>query len=200
MKKARQEKDGDSPPVIRFRARLLRRPKREKADSETLLNVPKAVSKKLGGMTKIEGTINGHPFRAALKRSTSGSQSLCVNKAMRVGCYAGAGDTVKLAILGPEPEPTVPVDLRRPLAASHEAKTLWKDLTPMGRRDWIRWIDSAKTPETRARRIKRTAEQLSSGKRRPCCVNVYEFMLCRVGEDDGEPGAKRVIQLKKKGK
>jgi uncharacterized protein YdeI (YjbR/CyaY-like superfamily) len=101
---------------------------------------------------------------------------------MREGAGADAGDTVKLAILGPEPEPTVPADLRVPLAASRQATTLWKDLTSIGRRDWIRWIESAKTPETRARRVTRTVEQLSSGKRRPCCVNVYEFMLSRVKE------------------
>ncbi|MBV8460504.1 MAG: YdeI/OmpD-associated family protein, partial [Candidatus Eremiobacteraeota bacterium] len=56
------------------------------------------------------------------------------------------------------------------------------DLTRLGRLDWMRWINSAKTPETRARRVRRTVEQLSSGKRRPCCVNFYEFMLHRVGE------------------
>jgi len=133
-------------------------------------------------MTKVEGTMNGHPFRAPLEPNTSGGHWLRVNKAMREGAGADAGDTVKLAILGPEPEPTVPADLRSALKASHEARTLWKALTPMGRLDWIRWIDSAKTPETRARRVMRTVEQLSSGKRRPCCVNVYEFMLRRVQE------------------
>ncbi|MBN1362168.1 MAG: YdeI/OmpD-associated family protein [Sedimentisphaerales bacterium] len=100
------------------------------------------------------------------------------------GAGADAGDTVQLAILGPEPEAKVPADLRVALGASDEAKALWSDLTPMGRRDWIRWIDAAKKPQTRARRITRTVEQLSSGKRRPCCVNVYEFMLCRIDEDE----------------
>jgi hypothetical protein len=140
------------------------------------------VSKKLRGMTKVEGTMNGHPFRAALEPKTSGGHWQRVNTAMREGAGADVGDTVKLAILGPEPEPTVPADLRVALTASQKAKTLWKDLTPIGRRDWIRWIDSAKRPETRARRITRTVEQLSSGKRRACCVNVYEYTLCRVQE------------------
>jgi hypothetical protein len=183
MNKATHEnKDGGSPSVFRFKARLVQHPKAAKTDSWTLLNVPKVVSKKLHGMTKVEGTMNGHPFRAALEPSTSGGHWLRVNKAMREGAGADAGDTVKLTILGPEPEPAIPADLRVALAASHEAKTLWKDLTAMGRRDWIRWIDSAKRPETRARRVSRTVEQLSAGKRRPCCVNVYEFMLCRVQE------------------
>ena len=183
MNKATHEnKDGGGPSVFRFKARLVRHPQAAKTGSLTLLNVPTVVSKKLRDMTKVEGTMNGHPFRAALKPNTSGGHWLRVNKAMREGAGADAGDTVKLAILGPEPEPTIPGDLRVALTVSHEAKTLWKDLTPIGRRDWIRWIDSAKRPETRARRVTRTVEQLSSGKRRPCCVNVYEFMLCRVQE------------------
>jgi hypothetical protein len=184
MNKATQESKAVSGPfVFRFKARLVRDPKAVKTGSWTLLNVPKVVSKKLNGMAKVEGTINGHPFRAPLEPNTGGGQRLRVNKAMREGAGADAGDTVKLAILGPEPEPRIPPDLQGALTASHEAKTLWKDLTPIGRRDWIRWVESAKTLETRARRVRRTVEQLSSGKRRPCCVNVYEFMLRRVQEE-----------------
>jgi hypothetical protein len=181
MKKRKLGKSG--PSIIRFKAQLFRQPKTTKPGSSTmLLNVPKAVSKKLPsrGMSKIEGTINGHPFRAMLEPTNSGTHSLHVTNAMRAGAGADAGDMVKLVILEPEPEPTIPVDLRVALTASHEAKTLWKDLTPVGRRDWIRWIVSAKKPETRARRVKRTVEQLSEGKRRPCCVNIYEFMMRRI--------------------
>jgi hypothetical protein len=177
-----ENKDGVGPSVFRFEARLFRHPKTAKTGSRTLLNVPKVVSKKLPsrGMTKVEGTINGHPFRAAVEPNTSGSHWLRVNKAMREGAGADAGDMVKLVILEPEPESTVPADLRVALAASHEAKTLWKDLTPTGRLDWIRWIVSAKKPETRARRITRAVESLSSGKRRPCCMNIYDFMMRRI--------------------
>ncbi|MGH3088989.1 MAG: YdeI/OmpD-associated family protein [Rubrobacteraceae bacterium] len=180
--------DGDGPEVLRFEAQLFQHPKTAaaKTDFQTLLDVPEWVGKQFPsrGMTRVEGTINGHPFRAALEPNASGSHRLRVNKAMLKGAGADAGDTVKLAILGPEPEPTVPADLRVALAASHEARTLWDDLTTMGRRDWIRWIESARQPETRTRRVTRTVEQLSSGKRRACCVNVYEFMLCRIQEEE----------------
>lgn len=175
-------KKGGSPSVIRFQSRLVRDSNGANGGSQTLLNVPEVVSKKLRGMTKVEGTINGHPFRAELLATTSGDRSLRVNKAMRDGACADVGDTVELAILGPEPAPTIPADLRGVLTASQTAKMLWKDLTVVARRDWIRWIEGAKTPQTRARRVKRTVEQLSEGKRRPCCVNVYEFMLRRVQE------------------
>jgi hypothetical protein len=178
--------DGDGPPVLRFEAQLFQHPKTAKTDFQTLLNVPEWVSKQFPsrGTTKVEGTINGHPFRAALEANTSGSHWLRVNKAMLKGAGAHAGDSVRLAILGPEPEPTVPADLWVALTASHEAKKLWDDLTTMGRLDWVRWIESAKQPETRTRRVTRTVEQLSSGKRRACCVNVYEFMLSRIQETE----------------
>jgi len=174
----RETKRQSGPSVYRFKARLARHPKDAKTASWTLL-VPKTVSEKLRGMTKVEGTMNGHPFRAALEPGTSGGHWLRMIKAVRGGA-AAAGATVNIAILGPEPAPIVPPDLRVAFAASHKAKTLWKDLTTVGHRDFIRWIDGAKTPETRARRIRRTVEQLAEGKRRPCCVNVYEYMLSRV--------------------
>ena len=105
--------DGDGPPVLRFEAQLLQHPKLAKTDFQTLLNVPEWVSKQFPShvSTKVEGTINGHPFRAPLEPGTSGGHWLRVNKAMLKGALADTGDTVKLAILGPEPEPTVPADL-----------------------------------------------------------------------------------------
>ena len=163
------------PAVLRFNARL--------NGSGAELDVPKAIDGKLRGMPKVEGTINGHPFRAALEPNPSGGRRLKVNKAMRRGAGAGEGDTVELAILGPEPDPRGPADLRTAFESAPEAKAVWDELTTMGRQDWVRWIESAKQPETRARRIKRTVDQLSEGKRRACCVNVYEYMLNRVEQD-----------------
>ena len=180
-------RDGGGPAVLRFEARLFRDPKTAKTGSRTLLNVPKVVKLPSRGITKVEGTINGHPFRAAVEPNTSGGHWLHVNKAMREGAGADAGDMVKLVILGPEPEPTVPADLRVALAASREAKTLWKNLTPTCRLDWIRWIVSAMKPETRARRITRAVESLSSGKRRPCCMNIYDFMMRRIPTNVSRP-------------
>ena len=178
----KKRKIGKSDPsVLRFKARLIRHPETAKASgsSTLLLDVPDVVSKKArsSGMSTVEGTINGHPFRATLEPNASEGHRLHVNKAMREGADAAMGDTVQLAILEPQPEPIMPGDLRVALTACDKAKTLWKDLTPIGRTDWIRWVVLARQPETRARRIRRTVEQLSEGKRRPCCANIYEFMM-----------------------
>jgi len=186
MKKRKLGKS--APPVLRFEARLFRSPDKAKTGSSNLLlDVPDVVSRKarFSGMTTVEGTINGHPFRTTLEPNTAEGHWLPVNKAMRKGAGAEAGDTVQIAILEPEPEPTMPADLWVALAASEKAKTLWNDLTPIGRTDWIRWVESARQPETRMRRIIRTVEQLSEGKRRPCCVNVYEFMMRHISTNVG---------------
>lgn len=67
---------------------------------------------------------------------------------------------------------SLPADLRKALTASPKAHTAWKELTPIAQRDFTTWVTSAKQPETRARRVKRTGEMLLSGKRRPCCYAV----------------------------
>lgn len=171
------------PTVLRFDASISR-PSEAKNGSGAVLDVPEAIRTELRGMPKVEGTIEGHPFRAALEPNPDGGLWLRVNKAMLRGAGADAGDSVQLAILGPEPEPKPPADLRAAFDELPEAEAVWDELTAMGRRDWVRWIEGAKKPETRARRVKRTVEQLAEGKRRACCVNVYEYMLDRLQEDE----------------
>ncbi len=173
--------DEGGPEVLRFEARLVRLEGAAKNDA-WVLEIPKAVATKLRGMNRIEGIINGHPFRAPLEGSQSGRLLLRVNQAMRKGAGAGDGDAVALAILGPEPDPAAPPDLQTAFRECGAAKALWTELTSEVRLDWVRWINGTKNPATRARRITRTVEQLAEGKRRPCCVNFYEYMLQRVRE------------------
>jgi uncharacterized protein YdeI (YjbR/CyaY-like superfamily) len=66
----------------------------------------------------------------------------------------------------------VPPDLKKVLAADATAKAQWDALTPIGRRDFISWIDAAKQAETRRRRVESVPSRLASGKRRPCCYSV----------------------------
>src|SRR5438093_12841904 len=82
--------------------------------------------------------------------------------------------------MNPKPageELRLPTDLRKTLAAAPKAKAKWSDLTPIARRDFISWIDSAKQPETRRRRIERACSMLAAGKRRPCCYSIVSLNL-----------------------
>lgn len=60
-------------------------------------------------------------------------------------------------------------DLQAALRSDPRLLPLWEILTPLGRNEFICWIEDAKQAKTRQRRIARTCEELLEGKRRPCC-------------------------------
>jgi Bacteriocin-protection, YdeI or OmpD-Associated/Domain of unknown function (DUF1905) len=178
MKRAALE---ETKSTIRFSAKLFRPKAAEKTGSWTLLTLPKSASAKLPsrGIMMVEGTINGSPFRAALKPNGKGSHRLTVNKALHdaAGADAGGAVTVEITRAGDEPEIRVPMDLRKALAGAPLAQGGWEDITPLARRDWIFSITSAKQPETRRRRIEKACDMLASGKRRLCCFPGMKWLM-----------------------
>jgi Bacteriocin-protection, YdeI or OmpD-Associated len=60
-------------------------------------------------------------------------------------------------------------DLRAAIQSDPNVYALWRSLTPLGRNEFICWVDDAKRPATRERRIERTRGELLEGKKRPCC-------------------------------
>jgi hypothetical protein len=161
--------------TIRFKAKLLRPASPGKGRSWSFLLLPNAASAKLPtrGMTSVEGTINEHPFRATLEPDGQRSHWLKVSSKLREAAGVQEGEVVALAIMpaAKQSEPTLPMDLRKALAAAPAARALWTEITPAARRDWIQWITSAKRVETRARRIENACDMLASGKRRVCCFD-----------------------------
>src|SRR5215472_11813008 len=85
---------------LRFRAQLFRPAASAKAGSWTFLTLPKDASAKLPsrGMTTVEGTINGFPFRATLEPDGQKSHWLRVSRKMSEAAGAEAGDFVALEI------------------------------------------------------------------------------------------------------
>lgn len=163
---------------IRFKA-TLSRPASPKGAAWSFLVLPANASAKLPtrSMTSVEGTLNGQPFQATLEPDGQRSHWLKVSRALRAAAGAEVGDTVALEItpMAVEPEPSLPADLRKALAANPVAKAQWSDITPVARRDWIHWITSGKKDETRDRRIVSACDMLASGKRRACCFDRSGF-------------------------
>lgn len=60
-------------------------------------------------------------------------------------------------------------DLQAAVRADQRVLALWERLTPLGRNEFICWVDDARQTATRQRRIMRTCEGLLEGKKRPCC-------------------------------
>jgi len=179
--------------MIRFSAPLLRPAGTAKSVSWTFLTLPRAASAKLPsrGMNSVAGTLNGLAFRATLEPDGRGGHWLKVERKLREAAGAQAGDVISLEIapVAEEPEPKVPADLRKTLAAGPpNARATWSDITPVARRDWIQWIESAKREETRLKRIASACDMLAKGKRRPCCFDrsgMYAKSLsCPVAAND----------------
>ena len=60
-------------------------------------------------------------------------------------------------------------DFEAAVRSKPEVFALWERLTPIGRNEFICWVEDAKQPATRQRRIERSCEELLEGKKRPCC-------------------------------
>lgn len=170
-------------PAIRFTATLLRPKTTDKPVSRsgefttwTFLTLPKGASCKLPsrGQVTVEGTFNGRPFQATLQPDGKGGHWLKVGRTLQESAGAKVGDDVTLELMPmtEEPEPEVPADLRKALAAAPtKARDAWSDITPAARRDFIHWITSGKKAETRVKRIETACDMLAKGKRRPCCFD-----------------------------
>ena len=127
----------------------------------------------------VSGTINGTPFKTLLEPDGKYGQGLKPSHWFKPSqklldeVSARAGDTVKVSIAPTKEwiEPEVPIDLKEALATNPKAEALWKDITPMARWDWIRWIRAVKTPKTSQKHIEVALDKLNKGMRRPCCFN-----------------------------
>lgn len=63
----------------------------------------------------------------------------------------------------------VPEDIKNVLKADTDILLRWNKLTPIQRNEWICWVTIVKKTETRVDHIKRMLEDLSEGKKQPCC-------------------------------
>ena len=98
-----------------------------------------------------------------------------VDAALEQTAALSAGDTATLEIESVDdwPEPEVPEDLEKALAvAPLKIQDLWRDITPMARWEWVRWVNATKNPDTRKRRVEVSVSKMAGGKRRPCCFNL----------------------------
>ena len=158
-----------------FETTLQRPAKPGKDNAWAFLVLPKAVSDKLPrrGRTSVEGTINGAPFQATLEPDGRLSHWLKVSKELSeaAGARPGSMVTVQIAPAALEPEPALPADLQKALAAQPAAQAGWADTTTIARLDWIHWIESAKQTTTRQRRVENACDMLASGKKRVCCFD-----------------------------
>lgn len=157
--------------TVRFDATL------DSIDKWTILRLPQQASAKLPsrGQVAVEGTINGHAFRTVLEPDGCAGHWMKIDRKLEKAAAIRAGDSATLEVAPRKewPEPGVPQDLQSALAgAPQKIQDLWKEITPMARWEWVRWVNATQNPDTRKRRVEVTISKMKSGKRRPCCFNL----------------------------
>lgn len=128
---------------------------------------PRRVTEQLGtkASVRVAGTINGHTFRSSAFPNGDGTHHIMVNKAMRDGAGVGDGDTARF-VLEVDRKPRVvrvPPELRAALQASKEAEANFKAMAPSHRKAYVDYVNEAKRPETRARRVAETVRRCARG-------------------------------------
>ncbi len=145
-------------------------------DKSTVLRLPEKASVKLPsrGQVAVRGSINGHQFQTVLEPDGNFGHWMRIDRKLQERALsAGDSATVELEPVKDWPEPSVPRDLGTALAAApQKIQDLWKEITPMARWEWVRWVNATPNPHTRRRRIEVSISKTKSGKRRPCCFNL----------------------------
>lgn len=113
----------------------------------------------------VQGTINGLTIRGPLVAGEAG-YALALGPAWRRdnGIEAGMTVTVRLAVEGPQVA-TMAADLAAAFAAAPAAHEFFNTLPTFYRKNYLRWIDSAKRPSTRAARIQEMIGLLEANQR-----------------------------------
>ena len=113
----------------------------------------------------VEVTIRGHTWRTT-PGVYGGVGHVVVNRAVKAATGVDAGDRVRVTMqLDTEPRTVaVPDDLLAALDDQPEVARAFDGLSFSHRREYVDWVDEAKRPEMRARRIAGTVERVREGR------------------------------------
>jgi hypothetical protein len=135
----------------------------------TGFEVPVEVVDALGGGAhpKVSVTVNGFTFRTSIARM-GGRFMLGVSAERRTEAGVSAGDVLEVDVaLDTAPrEVDVPEELAAALAADAKAQEFWQTLSYSKQQWHVLQVTSAKTDETRNRRIEKSVGMLREGRAR----------------------------------
>lgn len=135
---------------------------REAPRGGAYVEVPPDVQAALGsqGRIAVNASFDGVPYRGSIA-SMGGARILGLLKSIRSKLGKGPGDQVSVTVeLDTEERAiAVPADLVEALTAA-ALRERFDGLSSSHRREYVSWIDEAKRPETRARRVRQTIERL----------------------------------------
>jgi antitoxin component of MazEF toxin-antitoxin module len=132
----------------------------------TGIRVPDEVIEGLGSSKRppVTITINGYTYRTtAVRMGGVFFVPLAAENREAAGVAAGDAVTVEIENDTAPREVTVPDDLAA--AMDDAARTAYDALSYSHRKEWVRWVEEAKKPETRATRIEKTVAGLREGRK-----------------------------------
>ena len=130
------------------------------------LEIPEEVVEALGGgkRPRVIITLNGHTWRSrvAIMR---GRYLIGLSRANREAAGVDTGEEVEVGLEFDDDPPVLvePDDFTRALDADPAARAAYDRLAQSHKREHVLSIESAKKPETRARRIEKAVEMLRDG-------------------------------------
>ena len=112
----------------------------------------------------VKGTVGGCSIRGLLRVEGDG-YALPLGAAWLRDNRIPASATIDVVLQpdGPQSD-ALAADITDALSASPEAETFFQSVAPFYRKNFLRWIDQAKRPETRAARIAEMVTMLEAGK------------------------------------
>jgi hypothetical protein len=134
----------------------------------TGIPVPDEVVAALGSGRRpaVKVTLGGHTYQTTVA-PMGGRFFVPLSAEHREAAGVAAGQDVEVEIVpdaGPR-ELELPADLADALASDDQARAFFEGLSFTHRKEWARWIEDAKKPETRQTRLTRTIELLRAGQR-----------------------------------
>jgi hypothetical protein len=129
------------------------------------VEVPGEVAQTLGGKGRIaiRATFNGVPYRGSIMRM-GGVTMLGVTKEIKEQTGADTGDTLEVVVANDDAarEVAVPAELATAFKKDAGLRKTWDALSYTARKEHAASVEGAKKPETRARRVDKVLDALSS--------------------------------------
>lgn len=154
--------------IHRFQAEMLTDPKYK---NSAYVEIPFDVYEVFGerNLVKVKATFDGIPYRGSLAKMGSPCHILIIRKDIRAQLNKDVGDFVEVTVEKDLEERIVevPEELQKLLDENPKAKEFYNGLAYTYRKEYARWISSAKREATKLSRLEKTLDKLLNGVKAP---------------------------------
>jgi hypothetical protein len=121
------------------------------------------------GQVKVKATFDGYAYRGILSTMGGGKHGILVRKDVRAAIGKKIGDKVVVVIEQDLEERIVdlPTELSGLLKKNKKANDFFENLSFTNRKEYARWISTAKREETKLNRLEQTLKKLLDKKKNP---------------------------------